>query len=188
MQLLGRRHTVLSNSTFSSPASCFLMKERTAWTASGSATSIMSIISPSPGKVNAFATNSWKNRCHRRFISTFTLPSIFKKKNSSYFIQAWVAEYASEPMHKVWIQNQWLVLLEISHQAEHQLACQQLSSLPTEQKNNQVNNCPSVALLLNKNGIAAYRKTNRLNSSESWARRKDRSLSVRSDSRRIGEL
>jgi len=53
-------HTKLRKSAFSSEASCFLMKDRTAWTASGSATSIMSIISPSPGRVIAFAINSWK--------------------------------------------------------------------------------------------------------------------------------
>ena len=64
MQLLGRMHTVLSNSAFSSWASCFLMKVRTEWTASGSATPIMSIISPSPGRVIVFATNSWKSRGH----------------------------------------------------------------------------------------------------------------------------
>ena len=64
MQLLGRMHTVLSNSAFSSWASCFMMKVRTEWTASGSATPIMSIISPSPGRVIVFATNSWKSRGH----------------------------------------------------------------------------------------------------------------------------
>lgn len=64
MLLLGRMHTVLSNSAFSSWASCFLMKVRTEWTASGSATPIMSIISPSPGRVIVFATNSWKSRGH----------------------------------------------------------------------------------------------------------------------------
>ena len=155
MQLLGRMHTVLSNSAFSSWASCFLMKVRTEWTASGSATPIMSIISPSPGRVIVFTTNSWKSRghwievtlVHSPFPQYFFFFFFFPKWKKSYFIQAWVTEYASEPMHKIWIQNQWLVLLEISHQAEHQLACQQLSSLPTEQKNNQVNFCPSVAQL-----------------------------------------
>lgn len=59
-ELHGRGHTVLRNSALNSLASCFLIKVRTAWTASGSATSIKSITSPSPGKVIAFATNSYK--------------------------------------------------------------------------------------------------------------------------------
>lgn len=53
---------MLRSSAFSSWASCFLIKVRTAWTASGSATSIMSIISPSPGRVIAFATNSYSTK------------------------------------------------------------------------------------------------------------------------------
>lgn len=194
MSLHTTQHTVVKNSAFSSEASCFLMKVRTAWTASGSATSIMSIISPSPGRVIAFAINSWIRKYNSSWLvhsssSTTTTPpkSDMNRKPSSYFVQAWITKHTSEAMHKLWIQNQWFVLLEISHQAEHQFPCQHLSSFPTKKKRRSLNSAWTTQRQI-KESINVSAKTNRLNSSESLARRKNRSLSERSDSRRIGAL
>lgn len=48
-----------------------------------------------------------------------------------HLVQGGVREYTSDSMHKLRIKSQWLVLLEISHQAEHQLPRQDLPRLPT---------------------------------------------------------
>lgn len=183
--------TVIRNSCFNSEASCFLMKVRTAWTASGSATVIMSMISPIPGKVIAFAMNSWKDT-HTQVISeTFfyrheTLTST-RKEVGTHLIQAWVGEYAFDPLQKLRVKNQSLILLEISYQTEHQLPCQHLSRLPPKRQ---------IILIFDYSNLWSakmywtrdLKNTHRLNSSESWARRKRRSLSVRSDSSLMGAL
>lgn len=57
-----------------------------------------------------------------------------EKTWGKHLIQAWVGEYAFDPLHKLRVKNQSLILLEICYQAEHQLPCQHLSRLPTKEQ------------------------------------------------------
>lgn len=110
----------------------------------------------------------------------------YKTKYPTYFIQARVTKYGVQTLNELWVENQWLILLVISHQLEHQFSCQHLSSLPTKSQNDRKESFNSYN---NELTFKTFNiNTDRLNSSESLARRKNRSSSHRSVSTRTGAL
>lgn len=110
-------------------------------------------------------------------------------QSNHYFIQAGVAYYCPEALHELRIQNQGIILPIISHQAKHELPREYLTSLPAETAHFLFHHgIKPMPWLAEKESIYSYWVTYRLNPSESCASRKNKSSSVRSESRRIGAL
>lgn len=163
------------------------MKVRTAWTASGSATFIMSIISPSPGNVIAFEINSYKKEINATISENNNLFWIKRE-----IIVHTLSKLESHNMLLIPLTNFWFRIkslfcwksatkLSISFLANTWPASHLNHTQQEKVKSNQIS-------WNYETNISNFWKAYRLNSSESCASKKNRSLSVRSESRRMGAL